>query len=330
VSCPQDSLRPHLLRRSIRRSVSSKTFSSQLVIRVCHNPSFPYMLMSHSVINMTKTFGNDLGVNAATHIGIEEQTERMFVSRGVSGSSPDAAADIIVLLLQPSCGMSLENRVFVQPQPVAITVAEAMGNAGAFMYWPMDSPTTGGRLYRWDLQGSDDVANITLGLAPGSVFSPVGFAEVRAQMAFYGVVASAAPGTAGIVASVINAGDPFHVDVFEVACKAQLAIDLPTAYASVAGSSIVFASGAGSFSLVRVPQPTASLSLGVSRRRNALASCQPLPFGLPPTCAGCVPPSATCGMTQHCTTGCCFVQGGKVMCCTQSPPGLTMPGFSCS
>jgi len=304
--------------------------SNDIVVRICLNQQAfpPNMLAAFSVVNMTRAFGNQLGLDTATHIGVEELSGRMFVSRARAGSSPDDAAEIVTLTLAPSCGMAPDNRVFVQPQPVAVTVAEGMNNAGAYMYWPMASQS-GGRLYRWDLL-STGVANLSLGLGANDVFSPVGFAQVRDQ-AWYGVVASATPGSSGIVASVVSSGDPFHVHVFEVACKAQLAVDLPTAYAAVSGQSVVFASGAGNFSLVKVPEPTASSrsGFGPHRRRNALGACQAVPFGLPSTCAGCVPPAAVCGMTEHCASGCCFVQGGHVMCCTQSPPGLK-PGFSCA
>jgi hypothetical protein len=294
--------------------------SSDIVVRICLNQQAfpPNMLAAFSVVNMTAAFGNQLALDTATHIGVEELSARMFVSRARAGSSPDDAAEIVTLTLTASCGMAPDNRVFVQPQPVAVTVAEGANNAGAYMYWPMAS-NSGGRLYRWDLL-SKNVANISLGLGANDEFSPVGFAQVRDQ-AWYGVVAS-----------VISSGDPQHVHVFEVACKAHLAVDLPTAYAAVSGQSVVFASGAGNFSLVKVPEPTTSSrsrSVFSHRRRNALGACQAVPFGLPSTCAGCMPPAAVCGMTEHCASGCCFVQGGHVMCCTQSPPGLK-PGFSCA
>lgn len=214
-----------------------------------------------------------------------------------------------------------------------MSVDEAMNNAGAFLYWAMSPDSNlspAGRLYRWDLEGTD-VANISLGLGAGDVIAPIGFAEVRAQMAFYGTAISQTPGDSGVVATLIDAGDPFHVDVFDVVCKSSLAMDVPTAYAAVSSSRLVFASG-GTFSLVSVPAPRSTLpevAAGLVRR-NVLGQCPAVSFGLPPTCLGCSPPSSLCGMTEHCPNGCCFVVGARVMCCKSSPPGLAMPGFSCA
>lgn len=309
--------------------------SADIVVRICHNPFYPNMLGSYGVFNLSRHFDNPLGVDVATHVGIDENTERLFVSRKRSGSGREDAADVVVLQLDPSCGVVQDNRVYVQPQPVSLSVLEAMNNAGAFLYWPMAPDAAsgpGGRLYRWDLQ-APTVANVSLGLALGDEIAPVGFAETLVQMSFYGVVVSQTPGASDVVATLIDGGDPFHVNVFDVVCKSKLTMGLPTAYAPVAHSDVVFASAGGVFSLVHVPDPRSS----VPERETQLnatsllpTQCSSFSFGLPNTCAGCVPPSALCGMTEHCTSGCCFVSGGRVMCCKQSPPGTAMPGFSCA
>lgn len=311
--------------------------SADIVVRVCHNPFHPNMLGSFGVFNLSRHFTNPLGVDVATNVGVNEQTERIFVSRRRANSSPDEAADVVVLQLDPSCGLIADNRVFVQPQPVSISLLEAQNNAGAFLYWPMSpdpSSGPGGRLYRWDLSSSG-VANVSLDLGAGDVIAPVGFAATLVQMAFYGVVVSQTPGDSDVVGTLIDAGDPFHVNEFNVACKSRLAMGLPTAYAPVANSTVIFASGTGDFALVHVPNPTSGASVGggvesVTAITAAPGQCASFSFGLPPTCAACSPPSSLCGMTEHCTSGCCFVAGGRVMCCNQSPPGTAMPGFSCA
>lgn len=310
--------------------------SADTVVRLCHNPFYPNLLGSYGVFNLTRHFANPLGVDVATHVGIDETTERLFVSRKRSGSGREDAADVVVLQLDPSCGFVADNRVYVQPQPVSLSVLEAMNNGGAFLYWPMSPDgATGpdGRLYRWDLQ-APTVANVSLGLALGDEIAPVGFAETLVQMAFYGVIVSQTPGDSDVVATLIDGGDPFHVNVFKVVCKSRLAMGLPTAYAPVANSDVVFASDGGVFSLVHVPDPRSTVAIDAAAMKNATSllptQCSSFSFGLPPTCNGCAPPSALCGMTEHCTSGCCFVTGGRVMCCKQSPPGTAMPGFSCA
>jgi hypothetical protein len=310
--------------------------SADIVVRLCHNPFYPNLLGAYGVFNLSRHFNNPLGVDIATHVGVNEQTERMFVSRRRANSSPDEAADVVVLQLDASCGLIADNRVYVQPQPVSISVLEAMNNAGAFLYWPMSpDPSSGpsGRLYRWDLAGTG-VANVSLDIGGNDVIAPVGFAETLVQMAFYGVVVSQTPGDSDVVGTLIDAGDPFHVNEFNVACKSRLAMGLPTAYAPVDNSMVIFASDGGDFSLVYVPDPTSMIngdeSVVEPRKSVAPGQCPSFSFGLPPTCAACSPPSSLCGMTEHCDSGCCFVTGGRVMCCHQSPPGTAMPGFSCA
>jgi hypothetical protein len=127
--------------------------------------SIPIMLGAFGVFNLSRHFTNPLGVDVATNVGVNEQTERMFVSRRRANSSPDEAADVVVLQLDASCGLIADNRVFVQPQPVSISVLEAHEQRRRLPLLAHEPRPVvsgpGGRLYRWDLAGSG-VANVSL------------------------------------------------------------------------------------------------------------------------------------------------------------------------
>jgi hypothetical protein len=202
---------------------------------------------------------------------------------------------------------------------------------------PNNSPT--GRLYRWDLLSAHvGVGNISLGLNSGDVISPVGFAKLYHGSIYFGLVVSQSPGSSSVVATLIDAGDAVSGrHKFQITCQSLVSMDLPTAYAPMGGRSRILFAGDDQFTLIDVPLPTASRS---DKRTVAhankttiaapLGQCPAFTFGLPPTCSACTPPTAVCGMTEHCTSGCCFVSGGRVLCCTQSPPGTTSNGFSCA
>lgn len=85
--------------------------NADVAVRLCHNPFYPYMIDSWGVFNLTKHFGNQLNADEATAIGIEEESERMFVSRRRRAAAPDEAAEVIVLELDASCGMTSDNQV---------------------------------------------------------------------------------------------------------------------------------------------------------------------------------------------------------------------------
>jgi hypothetical protein len=309
------------------------------VVRVC-----PYLgqTIGQAVLDFS-TLDNPLNVDHAYSIQADEKVRRLFIARHRELDPPDAAADIVVVQIPAnSCRLILDQRVFVQPQPASLSVLGAMSKIGAYLYWPMAPDRKSGpdgRLYRWDLLSTQvGVGNISLGLSVGDRIAPVGFAKLFHASLFYGVVASLAPGQVGILATTIDAGDAYYnPHKFEIMCQTLLGMSEPLSYAALGGGSRILFSGRDSnFTLVDVPMPT--LTSNVQKRAGfesnttaaAPAQCPSYSFGLPPTCSACSPPSAVCGLTEHCSNGCCFVNGGRVLCCTQSPPGTTTAGFSCA
>jgi hypothetical protein len=313
------------------------------VVRVC-----PTLGQAHgqSVFDLSANFDNPLDVDEAFSIEADLKVRRVFIARRKSGSTPDDAADVVVLQIPAgTCRLVLDNRVFVQPQPTSLSVLGAMSKIGAYLYWPMaPDPNNGpeGRLYRWDLLSARvGVGNISLGMSVGDVISPVGFAKLFHYGLYYGLVVSHTPGDMSVWATMLDAGDSvYNQHKFRVICQSYVGMNLPTAYAPMGGRSrILFVGDDQQFTLVDVPFPTSQSQSNANLQKRtefsnttavALAQCPSYSFGLPATCSACTPPTAVCGMTEHCSSGCCFVSGGRVLCCTQSPPGTSTSGFSCA
>lgn len=316
---------------------------AEWIVRLCPMAGAPNSLSMYSVFNISSFFANPLGVDTATSVSVEENQLKLFVSRQRAGSSADSAADVLVLELVGGCDMQGENQIFVQPAPIAAEVAKAAANYGAKFYWAMapgPSKQDTGTLYAWDLSGLGNENSLALGLAPDAVVSPVGFVEPLDMWAYYGLIVSQRPRSRDVDVAVIDAGDVTDPDHLGVACRAALRIALPTAAAALRdptpgfalGRYVIFAADNAAFSLVYAPVPSTSSSdagLFSTRKRAALSTCVATHFGYPATCDGCTPPSAVCGCTEQCPSGCCFVVGARVMCCTQSPLSST-PGFSCN
>lgn len=326
--------------------------SVDTVVRLCtnvHNPFRP--VFGHAVFNLSANFDNPLGVDQTTVIQVDRHSNRAYILRSRSGSSPQDSGEVIVLKLENThCRLVADNRVFVQPQPVSLTVIAAIHSSGADVFWPMSpdphsSDGADGRLYRWNLEDVRNdrtaVANLSLNLGPNDVIAQTGFTPIWSARGatFWGVVVSQTPGDTDVGATLVDADDGVHGrnHRFEVVCQDKLPMALPTAAARTgdAARSLVFASDSGQFTLVNVPYPKVSSSVDVvtragAAREEARGFCPAFSFGLPNTCSACTPPNSLCGLTEHCASGCCFVSGGRVMCCTQSPPGTTTAGFSCA
>jgi hypothetical protein len=326
--------------------------SVDTVVRLCIDVQNPFRPFRHAVFNLSANFDNPLNVDQTTVIQVDRRSDRAYVLRSRSGSSPQDSGEVIVLKVSAThCLLEADNRVFVQPQPISLTVITAIYSSGADVYWPMspDQQSSGGsdgRLYRWNLEDVHHdrtaVANLSLKLGPNDVIAPTGFTPIwpaQGAATFWGVVVSQTPGDTDVGATLVDADDARYGrrHRFEIVCQDKLPMALPTAAARTgnAAHSLVFASDSGQFTLVNVPFPKVSSSVDVEKRAAAAPElargyCPAFSFGLPNTCSACTPPDALCGLTEHCASGCCFVSGGRVMCCSQSPPGTTTAGFSCA
>jgi hypothetical protein len=292
----------------------------------------PTMFSYTGVFNLSQHFPNPLGVDFVTSVSVEEASLRLFISR-VSSSAPNAGADVIVLNIAAGCSFSPFNQIFVQPSPIRPAVQKGLGFYGAQFYWTQPPTNDTGALFQWELSGTNPgVRKVELGLGKTDRVSPIGFTQPKALFEFFGVVVSQRNTARGVVTvTVVQTGDSSGMADFRVVCATQANLELPVGVASLdspvsstaLARNLILVDQRGTFSVLVVPVP--------SRRKRvveaALASCVPNSFGYPNTCAGCVPPSAVCGVVEHCVAGCCFVVGGRVMCCSQSP--LNSTGFAC-
>lgn len=294
-----------------------------------------------ALFNLSANFDNPLGVDETVDIQVDRKSERVFVLRRRSGSRPDDAGEVLVLRVSIHCALDVGHSIFVQPQPISIDVIAVYSRASAYVFWPMSPDLASqGRLFRWDLESTrpNGVANVSLSLDSGDVISPTGFSWMYsgAHATFWGMVVSQTPGDSHVVVTLVDAGDSGSgvAHHFDVACKTRMTMPLPTASATTGDQRVVFASDSGQFALAVAPIDQRSkrslVEIETDRERNILSQCPSFTFGLPTSCAACSPPAAVCGLVEHCTSGCCFVSGGRVLCCTQSPAGTTTNGFSCS
>jgi hypothetical protein len=287
------------------------------------------------VFNLTRHFQNPLAADVATSVGVDEQSLRVFVTRR---SSP-AVADVLVLDIVSGCTLRPFTQTFVSPNPIAPRVQTVTQNNFARYFWATQPDGDSGLLFKWDLSASPTIGTLDLGLHANDVIAPIGFAEPHSLNEAYGIIVSQRPvqrtaTTVTVVEAVSLLGTNMSV-VCNTVAKMKLPVGVSPVKVTLSaphgqGHSLVLVDESGTFSLLFVPTPTRKRdSDSLTSPRRSRGVCVPQTFGFPATCEGCTPPQAVCGVTQDCAagSGCCFVVGGRVMCCTQSP--LNTTGFGC-
>eukprot|EP01108_Squamamoeba_japonica_P005827 TRINITY_DN4709_c0_g1_i1.p1 TRINITY_DN4709_c0_g1~~TRINITY_DN4709_c0_g1_i1.p1 ORF type:complete len:424 (-),score=139.94 TRINITY_DN4709_c0_g1_i1:32-1303(-) len=301
--------------------------SATAVVRVCFawsDAANRMQVANMAAISLSNSFPDPLDVTSATKSGFVN--EFLYVAR----SNADGSAGDMVTLAAPddACTLSAVRQTFIAP------VARGLSNApGALaLYWTMhDAVGAIGRLYQWDLT-SPRATNATMPLAAGGRFAPMGFVQSNRALLnggpATGMLAAQVPGESWWTAHVFQVGDEHTLDAPREYCTSQFGDQLPDyAIALPVASQLVLVGNndAGTYFLrVQItrprhtPTPSASLHRE-QRRRDVLGTCPATPFGYPPTCSGCAPPQAVCGVTLQCDTGCCFVHQGQVTCCSSAP-----------
>lgn len=95
--------------------------------------------------NISAHFDNPLDVDQTVDLKVDHKSDRVYLLRSRSNSYPQDGAEVMVLRISLSCVIGAGHSVFVQPQPISISLVATSGRAGAYVFWPMSPDQVTGR-----------------------------------------------------------------------------------------------------------------------------------------------------------------------------------------